>query len=273
MDLRKGKDYRFIKAELTSKRIEAMVRYKIAGSEGQEPKKERKRGMFMKPIRIFIAEDDPMVSYLVGRIVHSLPDLLVAGSAATGFETLERIDVTPVDLVLLDVFMPGLDGFETLGDLRGRDVPLDVILITASADRARAEEALRRGVWDYIVKPFSYDRLRVSLEHYRDFHQFRENLPEKLSQEHLDRLFFREGREALSSLSTLSNGADIMERIVQILENAEGPLSAQEVADTIGVSRITVRKYCEAMVASGRLMSKNHHQTKGRPIKKYQIVG
>jgi response regulator of citrate/malate metabolism len=227
----------------------------------------------VKPIRIFIAEDDPMVSYLVGRIVHSLPDFVVAGSASTGFEALEKLDATPVDLVLLDIFMPGLDGFGALADLRGRDVPLDFILVTASGDRNRALEALRRGVWDYIVKPFPYDRLRISLEHYREYFLFRNNLPERVTQEQLDRLFFREGREALASLATLSSGADIMDRIGQILEAAEGPLSAQEIADSVKVSRITVRKYCEAMVSSGRLMSKNHHQAKGRPIKKYQVIG
>ena len=61
-------------------------------------------------------------------------------------------------------------------------------------------------------------------------------------------------------------------RILEVLGQSPDPLAAGEVAERLGVSRITVRKYCEALVSAGRLLSKNHYQSKGRPIKKYQIL-
>ena len=120
--------------------------------------------------------------------------------------------------------------------------------------------------------PFSYDRLRVSLETYRDAFRYREGLQNQLSQEHLDRLFYPEGREFLSSLGTLAHRGDMTDRILEVLGQSQDPLAAGEVAERLGVSRITVRKYCEALVSAGRLLSKNHYQSKGRPIKKYQIL-
>lgn len=226
----------------------------------------------MKPIRILITEDDPMVSFIVGRIVHSLGDFLVVGQAASGEEALAQIQSHTVDLVLLDLFMPGVDGRQALQELRAQGYPVDAIIVTASPDKSRALEALRLGAWDYVIKPFSYDRLRVSLETYRDAFRYREGLQNQLSQEHLDRLFYPEGREFLSSLGTLAHRGDMTDRILEVLGQSPDPLAAGEVAERLGVSRITVRKYCEALVSAGRLLSKNHYQSKGRPIKKYQIL-
>ncbi|EFQ24574.1 response regulator [Aminomonas paucivorans] len=226
----------------------------------------------MKPIRILITEDDPMVSFIVGRIVHSLGDFLVVGQAATGAEALAQIQSHTVDLVLLDLFLPGKHGDQALAELRAQRFPVDVIVITAATDRSRALDALRLGAWDYVVKPFSYDRLRIALETYRDAFRYRENLPPQLTQDHLDRLFYPEGREFLSSLGTLAHRGDMTDRILEILNQESESMAAGEVAEKLGVSRITVRKYCEALVSAGRLVSKNHYQSKGRPIKKYQVL-
>jgi response regulator of citrate/malate metabolism len=56
---------------------------------------------------------------------------------------------------------------------------------------------------------------------------------------------------------------------MQLIEDKEDPQSAGEIAEVLNVSRITVRKYCEALVNTGKLHVKNKYQTKGRPIKQY----
>jgi response regulator of citrate/malate metabolism len=225
----------------------------------------------MKPIRILITEDDPMVSFIIGRLVNSLGDFLLVGQAQNGREALDQIRAHKVDLVLLDLSMPEVDGKEVMLELRNNDMDSDVIIITSSYKKSDAVEALRLGAWDYIVKPFSYDRLRVSLDSYKDAFRYRASLPSELSQEQLDRVFYPESRLNLYSTSGIQRG-DTAQRIMDILSQEEKPLSAGEIADKIGISRITVRKYCEALVSTGRLISQNHYQPKGRPIKKYQPI-
>ena len=72
-----------------------------------------------------------------------------------------------LDLVLLDVFLPGMNGLELLRRLRATQQTSEVIIISAARDSAQICEALRLGCVDYIIKPFSPDRLHLALEKYR----------------------------------------------------------------------------------------------------------
>ena len=74
--------------------------------------------------------------------------------AATGDEALRLIEVAPVDVVILDKEMPGLNGFEVLAALRRRHPETPVIFITAFGGPEVAEESRRRGAWRYVEKPF-----------------------------------------------------------------------------------------------------------------------
>lgn len=70
----------------------------------------------------------------------------------------------PVDLIIMDVFMPHMDGFETLRQLRKEKQDVDVIMVTAANDRDSLAEGLHLGVVDYLVKPFSFDRFKLALD-------------------------------------------------------------------------------------------------------------
>ncbi|MDR0653797.1 MAG: HTH domain-containing protein, partial [Synergistaceae bacterium] len=63
--------------------------------------------------------------------------------------------------------------------------------------------------------------------------------------------------------------SEMLDKVMQLIEDGNGPRSASEIAGVLHVSRITVRKYCEALVHTGKLHVKNKYQTKGRPIKQY----
>ena len=107
--------------------------------------------------RIMIVDDEPLVRKLVGRLL-----------GAQGLEVLEAVDGeqalalaagSPIDLILLDIDMPGMDGLETLEHLR-RDHPRAiVIMISGIKDEARALQAIEAGARDYITKPFELERL------------------------------------------------------------------------------------------------------------------
>jgi DNA-binding NtrC family response regulator len=83
---------------------------------------------------------------------------------ASGTECLERLDSLVVDLVLLDLRMPGLDGRATLERIVAMPSPPPVIIITADADLRTAVEALRAGASDFLAKPYELEELRWVVE-------------------------------------------------------------------------------------------------------------
>ncbi len=84
-----------------------------------------------------------------------------AGSGEEGLKVLER---TPVDLALVDLRMPGLDGLETLRRIKQLDDGVSVVIMTAYATAETAVQALKEGAYDYIIKPFKVDELRHLLQ-------------------------------------------------------------------------------------------------------------
>lgn len=85
-------------------------------------------------------------------------------TAAGGEEALITLEKEEVDLVLLDLRMPGMDGLDVLRRLRHTHPEMQVIIITAHGTVERAVEAMRLGAVDFIQKPFSVDALRSSVE-------------------------------------------------------------------------------------------------------------
>lgn len=87
-------------------------------------------------------------------------------TAASGLQALQLLEIHPVDIVLSDWNMPGMNGLELLGALRAerRFAHLPFVMITGETERARIEEAIAKGVGDLLVKPFSGHRLALGIE-------------------------------------------------------------------------------------------------------------
>ncbi len=81
--------------------------------------------------------------------------------AATGEEAVARFRKQSVDCVLLDIWMPGIDGLETLARLRGMDADVPVIMMSGHATIDTAVKATRQGAFDFVEKPLSSDRLLI----------------------------------------------------------------------------------------------------------------
>ena len=110
--------------------------------------------------RILIAEDDEPIAELVSM------NFSVAGCAcdmaADGFRAAELARTVPYDLAILDVMLPGLDGFELFDVMRARDIP--VIYLSAKCDTPSKVRGLRMGAEDYVTKPFDVLELLVRAE-------------------------------------------------------------------------------------------------------------
>lgn len=118
----------------------------------------------MNALRVFVADDEPLAMRRVLRSVDRLPDLEIVGMAADGEEAREAIEVLKPDLLILDIMMPGLSGFDLLAALSDEWAPA-VIFVTAF-DRF-AVDAFAEGAIDYILKPLDDERLALAVDRAR----------------------------------------------------------------------------------------------------------
>jgi DNA-binding response OmpR family regulator len=113
------------------------------------------------PHRILAVDDDPKILKI---LQHALGrEGFEVHTAASGEEALEKARQSPPDLVVLDIMMPGMDGFETYQRLKAqREVP--VIILSARTDEVDRVVGFRMGVDDYQVKPFSPTELALRVK-------------------------------------------------------------------------------------------------------------
>jgi two-component system LytT family response regulator len=115
-------------------------------------------------LRVLIADDEQLARTRLARLLKAMDDVEVCGECASGEEVVERTRAGGVDVLLLDIQMPGLSGLEAM-QLLPADGPY-VVFCTAHA--AHAVDAFEAGAVDYLLKPVEPLRLKKALERARD---------------------------------------------------------------------------------------------------------
>jgi len=110
---------------------------------------------------VLIVDDEPVARQVLVELLEECPGVNVAGEAANGVEAVEHVERVKPDVVLLDLQMPGLDGFAVARRLRGGRLPL---IIYVTAFEKHALEAFETGAVDYLLKPVRRERLALALE-------------------------------------------------------------------------------------------------------------
>jgi two-component system sensor histidine kinase/response regulator len=132
-----------------------------AGIAVEEPSKP-----FTSPLRILLAEDNPVNRTVAVRLLEKLGHRVT--EACTGRQALNAIEAEPFDVVLMDVQMPEMDGFEAAGIIRQRERTrgghLPLIALTAHAMKGDEERCLAAGMDAYISKPIDAARLVGAIE-------------------------------------------------------------------------------------------------------------
>lgn len=113
------------------------------------------------PLRVLVIEDDPPIRDACVEIAR---DIGFVTNTADSLKSARAVLHQPVDIVLLDVRLPGGDGLSLLDDIRVRHPSAIVIIMTAYATVDSAVEALRIGAGDYLAKPFTLEELTSTLE-------------------------------------------------------------------------------------------------------------
>ena len=103
--------------------------------------------------RTVIIEDDAVITQLNKRYVEKDSRFQVVRTFSAAHPALFWLRSNPVDLIILDVYMPQMSGLELLRALRAEGVDADVIMVTSANDAATIEAFMRLGVADYLIKP------------------------------------------------------------------------------------------------------------------------
>lgn len=223
------------------------------------------------PLRTLIVDDDFAVAAIHRQFVDAHPGFRAVGEVHTGAAALDAIDRLDPDLVLLDVYLPDFSGLEVLSRLRlERARYIEVIAVTAARDLASVREARANGVRHYLVKPFTASALRERLEdvarQHAKLHSTRRGEP--LDQHTVDDIL--SGVQPRRSLPPKGLSAATLEFVTATLRETSGDLSASEVAEKIGMSRVGARRYLEHLANSGVAAVEPRYGTAGRPEHRYR---
>jgi response regulator of citrate/malate metabolism len=116
-----------------------------------------------------VVEDDPVAADAHRLYVERVPGFVVVGVAHTGAEAVRLVEQRPVDLLLLDFYLPDGHGLQIIRALRANNQGVDVIAVTSARDLAMVRAAVSAGVVQYLLKPFTFATLRDKLERYLRF--------------------------------------------------------------------------------------------------------
>ncbi len=223
-------------------------------------------------IDVLVVDDDAQVARINAAYVAKVRDFLVSCVAHSAGEALAALETHPVDLILLDHYLPDGTGLQLVADLRRRGLLTDVIMVTAARDVATVQAAMRHGALQYLVKPFTFAGLRSKLESYAALHRtFADG--GQAEQSEVDRIFGALGA-ANAGPAELPKGHSTAtaDRVRSVLRSADAPLSAQDVALQAGLSRQTAQRYLKLLERAGRVRLSLKYGETGRPEHRYDWV-
>ena len=221
-------------------------------------------------VRVLVVDDDLRISELHKRFVERLPMFEVVGVANTIVDASEMVEILQPDLVLLDLFFPEGTGMDLLRSIRASEQLCDVILITAAREMVSLQEALRGGVFDYIIKPVFFPRFSEALLKFQEYFSHLQG-GGALEQKDVDRLLHANLPAAVET-GAIPKGIDnlTLAKVRKVFDGTEKvDLNAEEVGKEVGISRSTARRYLEFLATEGFLKADLIYGVVGRPERRY----
>ena len=220
--------------------------------------------------KVLIVEDDPMVAMINEQYIKRNKNFTVVGKCKDGRSAISFLEANEVDLLILDVYMPLMNGFEALRAIRNKNISVDVIMVTAANDRDSLEEALHLGIVDYLVKPFTVDRFGVALDKFIAQYNALRGM-NTLDQSNIDYIIDNSHRKS-EELYPKGIQEKTLETIMEYLTKHSGEwLTGEAIADGVNISVVTVRRYMSYLSDSGKVLGDMDYETGGRPCMKYQM--
>ncbi|CAG9611320.1 Transcriptional regulatory protein DcuR [Bacillus rhizoplanae] len=225
-------------------------------------------------IKVLIVEDDPMVAMLNKHYLEQVGGFELVHIAKSVNEAVQILEESHIDFILLDIFMPGDTGFELLLHIRNKEKETDVMMISAVHDMASIKKALQYGVVDYLIKPFTFERFKEALTAYREKFRFMK-AQQKINQSELDALILQKEKVESHVSKELPKGLtkQTLQLIWKQIESLRGnEFTTDEMAQLVGISRVSIRKYVIFLIEIGVLENEMVYQQVGRPVSKLRCI-
>lgn len=229
-------------------------------------------GQGLGVLSVLVVEDEPVAAEAHTAYVERVPGFVVSATVGTSQAALQALQDRHVDVVLLDMNLPDRHGLEVIRAMRAGGHRADVIALTSARDLDVVRAAVSLGVVQYVLKPFVFATLRERLLAYRAYREQVQGADQVGTQAEVDEVIggLRAGAE-----TRLPKGmsAELLSRVSRALREADTGVSATEVGDAVGVSRVTARRYAEFLCESRLAVRRSRYTGSGRPEVEYRWVG
>ena len=227
----------------------------------------------MTAIRVLVVEDEPLIAEAHAAYTARVEGFAVTAVVHTAQRAMATLRTELVDLVLLDLNLPDMNGLELCRALRTAGISTDVLVVTSARDLAVVRSAVSLGVAHYLLKPFTFATFREKLLGYARYRSQLLAADQAAAQHEIDRAF-----AALhgGSPDSLPKGLDLgtLDLVLGVLRAGDGAtgLSAAEVAARMGASRVTARRYLEHLTETGQAARSPRYGGPGRPEVEYRRI-
>ncbi|WP_433587662.1 two-component response regulator DpiA [Providencia alcalifaciens] len=223
----------------------------------------------MVKIKILIVEDELLLAEIHAEYIKAYPacdKVWLAGNLA---EARKMIEYMKPDLILLDNYLPDGKGIDLVHELLQERNSADIVFTTAASDMETVTEAIRLGVFDYLVKPVAYERLGQTLDRYIQRKSVLHGT-NKTNQSQIDDMFNTYARG--ESKEELPTGIDALtlDKVLALFAASDAEYTAETIAETIKLSRTTARRYLEYCLAQHKIEAEIEYGKVGRPQRIYR---
>jgi response regulator of citrate/malate metabolism len=223
-------------------------------------------------IGVLIVEDEPIAAKAHSAYLERVPGFVVRAVAHDGAGAIRQLGDPSyaVDLVLLDMHLPDMHGLDVVRAMRTAGHRADVIAVTSARDLEVVRAAVSQGVVQYLLKPFTFAALRDKLERYAAYRHLAGDVAS--GQHEVDRVLATlRGHDSSSLPKGMS--PESLDAVVAVMRPSTQGLSAAEVAEEVGASRVTARRYLEHLADSALVIRSSRYGGAGRPEVEYRWVG
>ena len=222
-------------------------------------------------INVLLVEDNLTAINVIKAFYNKIEGFSVIGECGNGAEALHFLETASVDLILVDIIMPVMDGLTFVETLRNRQNYTDIIFVTALNETDAVRNALKYGAVDYIVKPFSYERFFCTMQNYKMRYNFLSK-KRSVNQYEIDKIINSSNDSSFNNMLPKGINQLTLNSILEVLEKMEDDFTVDQLLENIDMSKVALRNYMRFLSQEGIVESRIIRGHVGRPQYIYKLV-